>query len=179
MSSAPRSPIASDRPSGFVRWVINPVTWSPHRNRACERSAIACSKLLSEAFTDPKTSWLRNTNRSMSSGPGTWTDLPAGGVPVRTIYQERYMGVVHGSGDDNVQYQGTERLVKRLVELGKPFDLMVYPNRTHAIAEGPGTTVHVYQVCALFRDAPGAGPAMTSTRPTLIPPRGPDPERGA
>ena len=83
-----------------------------------------------------------------------------------TIYQERYMGlpqdnaegyrvgspinfaeglkgkllIVHGSGDDNVHYQGTERLVNRLVELGKPFDLMVYPNRTHAIAEGPGTT---------------------------------------
>jgi dipeptidyl-peptidase-4 len=93
-----------------------------------------------------------------------------------TIYQERYMGlaqdnaeayrtasaithaeglkgdllIVHGSGDDNVHYQGTERLVNRLVELGKPFDLMVYPNRTHAIAEGPGTTVHVYQTIARY-----------------------------
>ena len=88
-----------------------------------------------------------------------------------TIYQERYMGlpqenaegyrvgspinfadglkgkllIVHGSGDDNVHYQGTERLVNRLVELGKPFDLMVYPNRTHAISEGPGTTPHIVQ----------------------------------
>jgi dipeptidyl-peptidase-4 len=93
-----------------------------------------------------------------------------------TIYQERYMGlprdnaegyrigspinfaeglkgkllIVHGSGDDNVHYQGTERLVNRLVELGKPFDLMVYPNRTHAIAEGPGTTTHVYQLIARY-----------------------------
>ncbi len=93
-----------------------------------------------------------------------------------TIYQERYMGlpkdnaegyrvgsainftqglrgkllVVHGSGDDNVHYQGTERLVNRLVELGKPFDLMVYPNRTHAIAEGPGTTPHVYQLIGRY-----------------------------
>ena len=93
-----------------------------------------------------------------------------------TIYQERYMGLpkdnaegyqvgspinfadglngklllVHGSGDDNVHYQGTERLVNRLVELGKPFDLMVYPNRTHAIAEGPGTTAHVYQLIARY-----------------------------
>jgi len=93
-----------------------------------------------------------------------------------TIYQERYMGVpqenaegyhrgsainfaeglrgslliVHGSGDDNVHYQGTERLVNRLVELGRPFDLMVYPNRTHAIAEGPGTTVHIYQLIARY-----------------------------
>src|SRR5262245_47142681 len=93
-----------------------------------------------------------------------------------TIYQERYMGtpqgnaegykigspinfaeglkgkllVVHGSGDDNVHYQGTERLVNRLVALGKPFDFMVYPNRTHAIAEGPGTTVHVYRRIARY-----------------------------
>jgi dipeptidyl-peptidase-4 len=58
--------------------------------------------------------------------------------------------VVHGSGDDNVHYQGTERLVNRLVELGKPFDLMVYPNRTHAISEGPGTTPHIYQLIARY-----------------------------
>ncbi len=93
-----------------------------------------------------------------------------------TIYQERYMGlpstnaqgyrigspitfaeglrgkllVVHGSGDDNVHFQGTERLVNRLVELGKPFDFMMYPNRTHAIAEGPGTTAHIYQLIARY-----------------------------
>jgi dipeptidyl-peptidase-4 len=93
-----------------------------------------------------------------------------------TIYQERYMGlpeenvqgyrigspinfaeglkgkllIVHGSGDDNVHYQGTERLVNRLIELGKPFDLMVYPNRTHAISEGPGTAAHVYHLIARY-----------------------------
>jgi dipeptidyl-peptidase-4 len=87
-----------------------------------------------------------------------------------TIYQERYMGlpqenaegyrlgspinfaeglkgrllIVHGSGDDNVHYQGTERLVNRLVQLGKRFDMMAYPNRSHSISEGPGTTAHVY-----------------------------------
>jgi dipeptidyl-peptidase-4 len=105
-----------------------------------------------------------------------------------TIYQERYMGVpeqnadgyrrgssinfadglkgrllvVHGSGDDNVHYQGTERLVNRLVELGKPFDLMVYPNRTHAISEGPGTTPHIYQLIArYFTTNLAAGPRET------------------
>jgi dipeptidyl-peptidase-4 len=93
-----------------------------------------------------------------------------------TIYQERYMGtpegnpegyrigspisfadrlrgrllIVHGSGDDNVHYQGTERLVNRLIALGKPFDMMVYPNRSHAIAEGEGTTAHVYQLIARY-----------------------------
>jgi dipeptidyl-peptidase-4 len=102
-----------------------------------------------------------------------------------TIYQERYMGlpstnadgykigsainfadglkgkllVIHGSGDDNVHYQGTERLVNRLVELGKPFDLMVYPNRTHSISEGAGTSVHIYKrIARYFIDNLPAGP---------------------
>jgi dipeptidyl-peptidase-4 len=93
-----------------------------------------------------------------------------------TIYQERYMGLpqeneegyrsgspisfaeglrgklllVHGSGDDNVHFQGTEKLVNRLIELGKPFDFMVYPNRTHAIAEGRGTTLHIRSLIARY-----------------------------
>lgn len=93
-----------------------------------------------------------------------------------TIYQERYMGlpqenpegykigsainfaeglkgkllVVHGSGDDNVHAQGTERLINRLIELGKPFDSMIYPNRSHSISEGPGTSLHVYELIARY-----------------------------
>jgi dipeptidyl-peptidase-4 len=93
-----------------------------------------------------------------------------------TSYQERYMGlpqdnaegyrigspinfadglkgkllIVHGSGDDNVHYQGTERLINRLVELGKPFDVMVYPNRTHGISEGAGTSLHVQSLIARY-----------------------------
>ena len=58
--------------------------------------------------------------------------------------------IVHGSGDDNVHYQGAERLVNRLVQLNKPFDLMVYPNRTHCICEGSGTTEHVYQLLTRY-----------------------------
>jgi dipeptidyl-peptidase-4 len=46
--------------------------------------------------------------------------------------------------------QATERLVNRLIELGKRFDLMIYPNRTHAIAEGPGTTMHVHRLIARY-----------------------------
>jgi dipeptidyl-peptidase-4 len=93
-----------------------------------------------------------------------------------TIYQEHYMGlptdnptgyrdgsaihfapnlvgkllIVHGSGDDNVHYQGTELLVNKLIELGKPFDMMVYPNRTHAINEGAGTSFHLYGLLARY-----------------------------
>jgi dipeptidyl-peptidase-4 len=93
-----------------------------------------------------------------------------------TIYQERYMGlptstadgyrrgspinfaeglrgkllIVHGSGDDNVHFQGFERLTNRLVELGKEFDMMVYPNRSHCICEGEGTAVHLYHLLTRY-----------------------------
>ena len=70
--------------------------------------------------------------------------------------------LVHGSGDDNVHYQGTERLVNRLVALGKPFDFMVYPNRSHCICEGRGTTLHVYLPAdPVSAGAPAGGGALT------------------
>ena len=87
-----------------------------------------------------------------------------------SIYQERYMGlpqqsskayevssainfadglrgsllVMHGSGDDNVHFQGFELLVNKLVSLGKVFDMRFYPGRTHGIFEGKGTSADVY-----------------------------------
>jgi dipeptidyl-peptidase-4 len=93
-----------------------------------------------------------------------------------SIYQERYMRlpqdnvdgykrgsainfadglkghllIVHGSGDDNVHYQGTELLVNKLISLGKSFDFMTYPDRSHGIFEGPGTTAHLYHLLARY-----------------------------
>src|SRR6266550_3744301 len=87
-----------------------------------------------------------------------------------TIYQERYLGLpqdspkayeqssainfasglrgdlllMHGSGDDNVHFQGFELLVNRLISLGKQFDMRMYPGRTHAISEGKGTNLDVF-----------------------------------
>jgi dipeptidyl-peptidase-4 len=83
-----------------------------------------------------------------------------------TIYQERYMGlpdesaeayeqcspinfahqlegnllIMHGTGDDNVHYQGAEALINRLIEHGKHFTMMAYPNRSHGIFEPRGST---------------------------------------
>jgi len=93
-----------------------------------------------------------------------------------TIYQERYMGLpqdnaagyrdgspitfadglrgslllVHGSGDDNVHYQGSERLVNRMIQLGRRFDFMTYPDRSHCICEGDGTTLHIYSLLTRY-----------------------------
>lgn len=85
------------------------------------------------------------------------------------IYQERYMGTpfpsteayvkgspityaknlkgnllyIHGTGDDNVHYQNAEMLINELVKNKKTFQLMSYPNRTHGISEGAGTSQHL------------------------------------
>jgi dipeptidyl-peptidase-4 len=86
-----------------------------------------------------------------------------------TIYQERYMGLpddnkegykngspitfaknlkgklqlIHGTADDNVHYQGMAKLVDTLVAHNKPFEMLAYPNRSHSIREGKGTTLHL------------------------------------
>jgi dipeptidyl-peptidase-4 len=85
------------------------------------------------------------------------------------IYQERYMGLpqesrddfvkgspityaknlrgnllyVHGTGDDNVHYQNAEMLLNELIKYNKQFQFMPYPNRSHGIFEGEGTTEHL------------------------------------
>lgn len=81
-------------------------------------------------------------------------DNPEGyrrGSPI--TYAQRLQGdllLVHGTGDDNVHYQGTERLIDALVAAGKQFEMMAYPNRTHAIREGRGTTRHLYGLLTRF-----------------------------
>jgi dipeptidyl-peptidase-4 len=44
--------------------------------------------------------------------------------------------LVHGTGDDNVHFQNSERLVERLETANKQFDMRIYPNKTHSIAGG-------------------------------------------
>ena len=51
--------------------------------------------------------------------------------------------IITGSGETNTHIQIIEGLIDRLVQLGKPFDYMVYPNRDHGLREGQGTVVHV------------------------------------
>ena len=58
--------------------------------------------------------------------------------------------IVHGTGETNTHIQITEGLVDRLIELGKQFDYMAYPNRDHGISEGPGTTVHLRMLIARY-----------------------------
>lgn len=93
-----------------------------------------------------------------------------------TIYQERYMGlpsdnvegyregspitharnlkgnllIVHGTGDDNCHYAGTETLINELIQHNKQFSMMAYPNRSHSISEGSNTTRHLFSLLTNF-----------------------------
>lgn len=100
------------------------------------------------------------------------------------IYTERYMGTpgeneatyiqaspvthaknlkgnllyIHGTGDDNVHYKNAEVLINELIKYDKMFDLMIYPNRSHNIDEGEGTTRHLVDTFVRFIEkncAPG------------------------
>jgi dipeptidyl-peptidase-4 len=94
-----------------------------------------------------------------------------------SIYTERYMGLpkdnekgyddnspinhtrklrgkyllVHGLADDNVHFQNTAELVKKLIASDKQFDLMVYPNKNHGIYGG-NTRHHLFGMILDFLD---------------------------
>jgi dipeptidyl-peptidase-4 len=51
--------------------------------------------------------------------------------------------LIHGTGDDNCHYQTTEALIDELIRHNKPFTMMAYPNRSHAISEGANTARHL------------------------------------
>ena len=58
--------------------------------------------------------------------------------------------IVHGTGDDNCHYAGTETLINELIQHNKPFSMMAYPNRSHSISEGSNTTRHLFSTLTNF-----------------------------
>ena len=59
--------------------------------------------------------------------------------------------IVHGMSDDNVVFENTTALIARLQQEKRPFELMVYPGATHAIA-GEGPQTHVWATITNFLD---------------------------
>jgi dipeptidyl-peptidase-4 len=51
--------------------------------------------------------------------------------------------IAHGTGDDNVHFENTVQYVQKLIEHGIPYDLQIYPRKTHSIA-GPDVRTHLY-----------------------------------
>jgi dipeptidyl-peptidase-4 len=92
-----------------------------------------------------------------------------------SIYTERYMGLpqqevdaykatscvgaagnlhgqlllVHGTADDNVHIQNTEQLIQALIEAAQPYDLLVYPQKTHSI-RGAKAQLHLHRAMAEY-----------------------------
>lgn len=58
--------------------------------------------------------------------------------------------IIHGTGETNTHLEITEGLVDRLIELGKSFDYMTYPNRNHGIRAGEGTSLHLHMLMTRF-----------------------------
>lgn len=58
----------------------------------------------------------------------------------------------YGTGDDNCHYQNMDALVNELVKQDKYFEMLAYPNRTHAIenAKGPNTRKHLFETIMRF-----------------------------
>lgn len=70
--------------------------------------------------------------------------------PINFVDQmEGKLLLVHGSADDNVHYQNTMEMVKRLVEENKQFELMIYPNNNHFL-RGGYTPLHLYTKMSNF-----------------------------
>ena len=59
--------------------------------------------------------------------------------------------IVHGTGDDNVHAQNTDRMVDALIAANKQFDLMLYPNRNHGIFGG-STRQHLFTLLTRYLD---------------------------
>jgi dipeptidyl-peptidase 4 len=88
-----------------------------------------------------------------------------------SIYTERYMGqlkddqkgyaesdvtadvdklhgalfLAHGTGDDNVHFQNSMQMINALINAGKQFQLMIYPNKTHSIS-GSDARDHLFHL---------------------------------
>ena len=68
---------------------------------------------------------------------------------------------MHGMSDDNVVFSNSTALIAKLQKEKKPFELMVYPGATHAIA-GEGPRTHVWLTIENFLDRTVRGAATTA-----------------
>lgn len=94
-----------------------------------------------------------------------------------SIYTERYMGLpaknkeaydntsavksadqlhgrlllVHPTADDNVHFQNTIQMIDALIQAGKPYDLLIYPGKTHSL-HGEEERLHLFRSIEEYLD---------------------------
>lgn len=85
---------------------------------------------------------------------GQLAENPQGYAAVNLInFADRLQGkllLIHGTGDENVKYSFTLQFADALVQAGKQFDMMIYPNQHHALSD---VHLHVFtKITDYFRD---------------------------
>jgi len=58
--------------------------------------------------------------------------------------------LVHGTGDDNVHIGNTIQFIQALIEAGIPYDLQIYPRKTHSISGSDARTQLFNRILAHF-----------------------------
>jgi dipeptidyl-peptidase-4 len=94
-------------------------------------AALAVAPVTDWRFYD--TIYTERYMRTPQENPQGYSD----GAPL--AYADRLKGkflLVHGTGDDNVHFQNSVRLVQALEAANKQFEFRIYPNKTHSIAGG-------------------------------------------
>jgi dipeptidyl-peptidase-4 len=60
--------------------------------------------------------------------------------------------LAQGTGDDNVHMENDVQFIQQLIEAGIPYDLQIYPRKTHSIA-GPDVRTHLFnRILAEFEE---------------------------
>ena len=72
----------------------------------------------------------RNNGLPTDKDTTSYTDL---NLPKVADKLQGSLLLAHGTGDDNVHFQNSIQMVEALIQAGKQFQFMVYPNKTHSI----------------------------------------------
>jgi dipeptidyl-peptidase-4 len=102
------------------------------------------------AAVSPVTSWRnydsiyteRNNGLPTDKTTTSYTDLDLAKVADKL---HGSLLLLHGTSDDNVHFQNSIQMVEALVEAGKQFRFMAYPNKTHSIA-GATDQTHLFHL---------------------------------
>lgn len=105
----------------------------------------------------PVTDWRLYDTHYTERYMGTPQDNPAGYADSMAMTHAAALGgkllLVHGMADDNVLFTHSTAMLKRLQDLNKPFDVMVYPGSKHALIRFPSTGLHAYGSILRFLDS--------------------------
>ena len=114
--------------------------WSYGGYMACRSILLGADVFAAAMAVAPVTDWdfydtiyTERYMRTPAENPEGYAD---GSVLAYTDSLKGRFLVVHGTGDDNVHFQNTLRLVQRLEQANKQFDMRIYPNKTHSISGG-------------------------------------------